>query len=119
MVNGAGVEGVSETAPINISGGSCKVSLEVQGADGLETADDVRFYQIVDGGAKVLIGKQIDDVAGTKTMQGTNITGGNLKLRIETMVSADDEYYYFDNLKVEYEAQQPTTNPAQFFRVKQ
>ena len=36
-------------------------------------------------------------------MVGTNIIGGKLKLRIETKVSSSDEYYYFDNLKVEDE----------------
>jgi hypothetical protein len=56
----------------------------------------------------VLIGEQIGNLTGTNTMRGTNITGGKLKLRIETNVSASDEYYYFDNLKVEYEAPLPT-----------
>ena len=46
-------------APINIAGGSVKVSLEVQGASGLDmTTDYVRFYKIVDGGAEVLIGEK-------------------------------------------------------------
>jgi len=35
---------------------------------------------------------------------GTNITGSKLKLRIATLVTAADEHYFFDNLKVEWEA---------------
>jgi hypothetical protein len=42
------------------------------------------------------------------TLMGTNITGNKLKLKIETAVSATDEFYYLDNLKVEYEAPVPT-----------
>jgi uncharacterized repeat protein (TIGR02543 family) len=41
-------------------------------------------------------------------MVGMNIVGTNLKLRIETSVSASDEYYFMDNLKVEYEVSLPT-----------
>lgn len=105
MINGAGVEGVFETAEISISGGSVKVSLEVQ-SQGVDSADYMRFYKIVDGGAKVLINQQMG--AGTNTMVGTGITGSKLKLRIETKVSFGDEYYYFDNLKVEDESLPPT-----------
>ena len=59
MINqGSGSEGVFETAEISISGGSVKVSLEVQARRLWIPADYVRFYKIVDGGAKVLIGQQ-------------------------------------------------------------
>ena len=108
MINGGSNEGVFETALIKIPGGSVKASLEVQSAGALNTGDYVRFYKIVDGGTKVLLGQQIDDFTGTNTMVGTNIVGNNVKLRIEASVSASDEYYFMDNLKVEYEAQ-PTT----------
>ena len=72
----------------------------------MDSADYVRFYKIVDGGAKVLISQQMG--AGTNTMVGTGIVGNKLKLRIETKVSFGDEYYYFDNLKVEDEVLPPT-----------
>lgn len=107
MINGASGEGVLETAPIHIPGGSVNASVEVQGAGGLDSGDYVRFYKIVDGGAKVLIGQQIGNVTGTNTMLGPNIVGTTLKLRIEASVSASDEFYFIDNLKVEYEAPQP------------
>jgi uncharacterized repeat protein (TIGR02543 family) len=107
MINGASGEGVVETAPINIPGGSVKVSLQVQAAGGVDSGDYVRFYKIVDGGAKVLIAQQAGVFSGTNTMVGTNIVGSNLKLRIEASVTASDEYYFMDNLKVEYEAALP------------
>jgi hypothetical protein len=116
MLNGGSgstsVEGVFETAEISIAGGSVKVSLEVQSAGNLETGssgDYIRFYQIVDGGQPVLIAPEIQGgITGTNTLMGMNITGGKLKLRIATKVSAADEYYYFDNLKVEDEVLPPT-----------
>jgi hypothetical protein len=104
MINGASGEGVLETAPINISAGSVKASLQVQAAGGIDNSDYVRFYKIVDGGAKVLIAQQIGNFTGTNTMLDTNIVGTNLKLRIEASVSASDEYYFMDNLRVDYEA---------------
>jgi len=106
MVNGASGEGVFETAPVNISAGSVRASLEVQAAGGIDSGDYVRFYKIVNGGAKVLIAQQTGNYFGT--MVGANIVGSNVKLRIETSVSASDEYYFFDNLKVEYESPLPT-----------
>ena len=58
MINQGSAEGVFETAEISITGGSVKASLEVQ-SRGVDSADYVRFYKIVDGGAKVLIGQQM------------------------------------------------------------
>jgi uncharacterized repeat protein (TIGR02543 family) len=102
---GTSVEGVFETADINISGGSVKVSLDVQSGGGLDTGDYVKFYRIVDGGTPVQIGQTIiSGFTGTNTLTATSITGSKVKLRILTKVSAGDEFYFFDNLKVEYEA---------------
>ena len=108
-INNSGGEGVLETGEIGIGGGSVRVSVEVQGQGGLDSSggslDYVRFYKIVDGGPPVLIGPEIlGAVTGTQTLLGTSITGGKLKLRIETLVTATDEHYFFDNLKVERES---------------
>jgi len=102
MINGAGEEGVFETAEINISSRAVRVSLEVQAGGGVDSGDYVRFYQIIDGGQSVLIGEPIKGkTAGTQVLTETNITGSKLKLRIESKVTASDEFFYLDNLRVE------------------
>lgn len=104
MINQGSAEGVFETTEISIPNGSVKVSLEVQAGGGLDGGDYVRFYKLVDGGEPLQIGQEIrGNFTGTKTLVGANITGKKLQLRITTKVSASDEYFYFDNLKVEDE----------------
>ncbi|MCX6854306.1 MAG: hypothetical protein NTV80_05310, partial [Verrucomicrobia bacterium] len=101
MMNGAGEEGVFETADIRLSGKSVKVSLEVQSSGGVDSGDSVRFYQIVDGAQPKQIGETIKGKTdGVITLQATGITGSKLKLRIVSKVSATDEFFYFDNLQV-------------------
>ena len=103
-LNQGGTEGVFETGEISISGGSVRISLDVQSAGAMESTDYARFYKIVDGGAPELIGQEIlGGIIGTNTLVATNNIGSRLKLRILTKVSASDEFYYFDNLKVENE----------------
>ena len=112
MMNGGSgatsVEGVFETAEISIPSGTVKASLQVEAAGGADSGDYVRFYKIVDGGTKVLIGQQAGNVSGVNTLLGTGISGNHVKLRIEAKVTASDEFFYIDNIKLEYEAQ-PTT----------
>jgi hypothetical protein len=103
-INQGGTEGVFETGEISISGGSVSISLDVQSAGAMESADYVQFYKIVDNGAPEQIGPTISGgITGTNTLIETNNMGNKLKLRILTRVSASDESYYFDNLKVENE----------------
>lgn len=109
MLNGGSgstsIEGVFETADIDIPGGTVKVSLDVQSGGGLDSGDYVKFYGIVDGGTPVQIGQTIvSGFTGTNTLTATSISGSKVKLRILTRVSAGDEFYFFDNLKVEYES---------------
>ena len=102
FINDAGEAGVLETAEIRLPSRGVKVSLEVQAGGGVDSGDSVRFYQIVDGGEPRLIGEPIKGkFTGTRVLQATKITGRTLKLRIESKVSSDDEYFFFDNLKVE------------------
>jgi len=104
MINQGSAEGLFETTEISIPNGSVKVSLEVQASGGLDSGDYVRFYKIVDGGEPVQIDQEImGNFDGTKTLSGADITGKKLKLRITTKVTASDEYFFFDNLKVEDE----------------
>jgi len=108
MINGAGEEGVFETAEIILSRGTHKVSLEVQTGGGVDSGDYVRLYRILDEGSPVLIGEPIKGkTTGTQVIQGSNISGSRLKLRIVSKVSASDEFFFLDNLKVE-----PQTTPT-------
>ncbi len=101
MINGAGEEGVFETAEISLSGSPVKVSLQVQASGGVDSGDSVRFYQIVDGAEPKQIGETIKGKTdGVITLQAADITGSKLKLRIVSKVSATDEFFYFDNLQV-------------------
>ena len=53
----------------------------------------------------MLIGEPIKGkTAGTQVLTETNIIGSKLKLRIESKVTASDEFFYLDNLKVEDDA---------------
>ena len=59
----------------------------------------------MDGGQPVLIGEPIKGkIGGTQVLKETNIIGNKLKLRIESKVTASDEFFYLDNLKVEDDA---------------
>jgi Divergent InlB B-repeat domain len=102
MINGgsgdSSEEGIFETAEITLPNGSVKVSMDVQSA-AVDGSDYVRLFKIVDGGAPVQIGEITDH--DKATFEGANITGKKLKLRITARVSASDEFYYMDNLKVE------------------
>lgn len=109
MINKGGGEGVFETGDILIPNGSVKVSLDVQPDGGLDSGDFVQFFKVVDGGAPEPVGARIvGRLTRAQTLVGTNITGSRLRLRIVTEVSASDEFYYFDNLKVVYELEDST-----------
>ena len=101
MINGAENEGVFETAEIIIPNGNAAVSLDVQSGGGVDSSDSVKFYVIADGGEPELIGEEIDGKTdGIRTLSKSGIQAKSIKLRIESNVSASDEFYFFDNLKV-------------------
>ena len=102
MINGKGEEGVFETAEILVPSGNADVSLEVQSGGGLDSSDSVKFYIIVEGGKPELVGEDLEGaIEGTKTLSKTGIKAKKIKLRIESEVSASDEFYFFDNLKLQ------------------
>lgn len=102
MINVAEDEGVFETAEISLPSGVVDVSLDVQSAGGLDSGDQVKFYFIVDGGKPELVDQEIrGSIDGTQTLSQTGIKGKKIKLRIESEVSASDEFYFFDNLKLQ------------------
>lgn len=102
MINGAEDVGVFETAEIALPRGAVDVSLEVQSAGGLDSGDSVKFYIIVDGGKPELIGEEIQgSIDGTRILSQARINAKTIRLRIESEVSASDEFYFFDNLKLQ------------------
>jgi hypothetical protein len=102
MLNQGSAEGVFETGEIGIAGNNVKVSLDVSCEGGVDSGDYVRLFRIVDGGPAVQIDSSIvGKFTGTRTLVGSNITGRRLKLRVLTKVTASDEFYYLDNLRVD------------------
>jgi Divergent InlB B-repeat domain len=103
VILGDGGVGVFETGDIDIQGAKVTISLEVQSKDGLDTgknADFVKLYKVVDGGAPELIDEVSGAVDGIRLMKGTQSTGSNLRLKIETRVNSEGEFYSFDRLSV-------------------
>lgn len=102
MINGAGGEGVFETAEIALPRGVVDVSLDVQSRGGLDSGDEVKLFIIVDGGKPELVDQEIKgSLNDSRTLSQTGIKGKTIKLRIESEVSASDEFYFFDNLKLQ------------------
>ena len=102
MINGGDAEGIHETAEIQIPSGRVNVSVEVQSSGGLDKGDYVQFYKVVDGGKPVRMSQEIrGGVNGTRVLESSHVGGARLKVRIVARVSASDESYFFDNLKVE------------------
>jgi Divergent InlB B-repeat domain len=101
MINGAKDEGVFETAEISIPSGKADVSLDVQSAGGLDSGDSVSLYIIADGGEKKMIGEKIKGAFnGSHNLKQMGIAAKTIKLRIETQVSASDEFYFMDNITI-------------------
>ncbi len=98
-VNGSGGEGVFTTGVIDISGRTVNLSLGVQGAGGLDASDYVRFYIKTNGGRETPLRQVIGLLPATNWTQN-GITGTNLQVVVRTSVTANDEFYYFDNLSV-------------------
>jgi uncharacterized repeat protein (TIGR01451 family) len=108
-------EGVWISGEIDISGAdSVDVSIDLRGAGGLNDSggwkkeDYLRVYYKLDGGDAV----EIVDIAGwcdgslciheqTWTTVGlSGLSGDRIQIIIRTKTTADDEHYYWDNVKV-------------------
>ncbi|MFC1653052.1 hypothetical protein ACFL3F_04965 [Planctomycetota bacterium] len=68
---------------------------------GLDGSDYVKLYKIVDGGDEMFVGSMKDKSEDPSTLKGTAV-GKNLVLIVRAKVTADDEFYYIDNLRVTY-----------------
>ncbi len=105
IVNKSGGEAVFSTGNIDISSGGVNISIDVEGAGGLDpitsgSPDYIKIYKIVDG-LEELIMEHYGKFSATTWTDPNIVTYGNtLSLVIKTFVTFDDEYYYFDNLRV-------------------
>lgn len=116
-INGSGGEGVFTSSVIDISGGSVNLSLSVQGAGGLDASggslDYVRWYIKINGGPETLI-KQVSGALAATTWTTNGITGTSLQIVIRALVTASDEFYYLDDLRITNIARiSPTVNISQ------
>jgi hypothetical protein len=105
-INNAGPEGVFATSKIDISGGSVDLSVDVEGAGGLDpetssSKDHFGIFFKVDGSAENLIYEKYGAQPAT-TVTKTDIRGKTLEIVIKGYTTASDEFYYFNNLKVAY-----------------
>jgi len=101
VVNEKGSEGVLKTSEIDISKCPVDISLELQTTGNLESDDYVKLYKIVDNGTEELIGKKTGNQPDLTSITGT-ASGNTLELVLRTKVSFGSEYYYMDNLKVNF-----------------
>jgi hypothetical protein len=98
-INGAGGEGVFTSGVINIAGRTVNLSVLVQGSGGLDAGDYVRLYTKINGGAETLV-RQLSGVVTTTNWTVNGLTGNTLQVVVRTLVTANDEFYFLDNLTV-------------------
>ncbi|MFC1762335.1 DUF4832 domain-containing protein [Planctomycetota bacterium] len=108
VINKEGGEGVFVSGVIDISDGPVNISLDLWSVGGLDGSDYVKLYKIVDGGDETLVGSMQDKIEDPSTIKG-NAVGKNLVLVVRAKVTADDEFYYMDNLSVTYDYGGTTT----------
>lgn len=111
-INKGGSEGRFFTNDINISEDTVNISIEVEGAGALDadggSKDYFKIYKVVDD-VEILIHEHAGQIAKTTINDPELITSGDtLSIVIEAYTSADDEFYYFDNLRI-------TANTFKFF----
>jgi hypothetical protein len=92
------------TNDIDISDDTVNISLEVEGIGGLDAEgsanDYVEVYKIVDGQEELIF--QHSGTFGSTIVQDPNFItcGSDLSVFIKTRTTAENEYYYFDNIKI-------------------
>ncbi|MEO1450663.1 MAG: PKD domain-containing protein, partial [Bacteroidota bacterium] len=93
---------MSEVLDISTSG-SIDVSMAIQSAGGMEAADYIRTYYILDDAAEVLIADRSGNFNGNlPEVVGVNgLSGSSLQVVIRARESAGDESHYVDYVLVE------------------
>lgn len=97
FINDKGDEATLRTGEIKLDNQTVTISLDVT-PQGTDDRDYVRLYQIVDKGKEHLIGT-VKGTGQTTTLTG-KATGNKLTLMIRAKVTANDEAFIMDNLKV-------------------
>ena len=104
-----GDSGTWVSAPISITGKTnINLSATVHSAGGLENdatehSDYIRFYYKVDNGAEVLFSDlrgiiNNNSAAGITIHSTGTISGATVQIIVRTRATANDEFYYFDNI---------------------
>ncbi|MEN7551109.1 choice-of-anchor L domain-containing protein [Rapidithrix thailandica] len=76
------------------------ISIDMRESGTLESSDYIRAYYSIDGGGEVLFGAESDDFTST-TFSAANLNGNTLRIIIRARNDSNNEYYYFDNVRVE------------------
>jgi hypothetical protein len=104
VITGNGGEGVWQTQVLNIAGrAAVDVSVQVQSIGRLELNQDyVRLYVSVNNGPPQLVGGVAGAVlsAGGITTIAGRFSGTTIRVVIRAFVSAGDEFYTIDNIRV-------------------
>ena len=94
-------EAVWMSAVADISGyTNVTAQIDVRSVEsGMEDADYIKTYYILDGGAEVLIAEHSNEVPATTDQVG-GLSGSTLQIVVRALDNGGTEYFYFDNAKI-------------------
>ncbi|WP_289042511.1 T9SS type A sorting domain-containing protein [uncultured Zobellia sp.] len=99
-INGSGGT-ATWTSQVILIDGAVNVSIDIDDDSNFqkETADFIRAFYVVDGGAPVQFGSVSNDISA-QTFSANGINGSTIQIIVESAVSASNETYFFDNISV-------------------
>ena len=104
--------GVWRSAPIALDGAAAELSVDVQSAGGLETADFVEVFYTVDGTETVVARREGGFNGGQpETVRASGLTGSELVVGVRARNTGATEHYYWDGLLVTATATAPGALP--------
>ena len=94
-----------ETEDIDIStSGNVKVTVDLRSAEpsGMEPQDFLNVFYVINGGAEIPfpVNGANNDHFGSRVAEASGLSGNTLKIVIRFRNSANNEFYYFDNIVV-------------------
>ncbi|MEO0895078.1 MAG: LamG-like jellyroll fold domain-containing protein [Bacteroidota bacterium] len=95
------------------SSSSAYISLKAQSGGDLESADYLKFYYSVDGGAQVLFATRTDNFNSDlpETITVNNISGSTLQVIVKSYVSWSGEYFMVDDVQINCGSSTNAINP--------